>query len=478
MQENNFEKQVKQLMDDLRVNPSEPVWEYIEKRIPKSNRRRRFIAFFLLFIGLATCAYFFYNKDSLAGNLIANNNNNEALKPNNNTLHEQTVDAAKTEQPVSTDTVSRKPDAEKNTIAIASEKALKKTTSITNEHKIKNNTTEFTSTTTNETINSKENNKEESIANNEKQQSIKNETSKNEVIVNDEIKRSTATNEGINNVDSTVASTKTNLDTATSLKQNDAISAKKELKKPNNNYKKLQWGVSGFYGRSDIIEGIGIFSSDKSLAGGLSASPGANWDSVASLNYSKAIKAKSSFSLGIAVKKQVSKRSSISAGIQYTHISTQIKTGEIKDSSASFNYNNSNITTRLENFYRPGLSVSRINKYNLIQIPLLYSYQFATSKKLPLFINAGFSLTRIISSDALVYDSYNQAYYKNTNVFNKTQVTLTGGLHTNLSFIKHGTLEIGPQLQYGLTNIVKNNDAKQHLFFWGLNARYFIRNKK
>jgi hypothetical protein len=36
----------------------------VEKRIPKSNRRRRFIAFFLLFAGVTVCGYFFYNKFS------------------------------------------------------------------------------------------------------------------------------------------------------------------------------------------------------------------------------------------------------------------------------------------------------------------------------------------------------------------------------------------------------------------------------
>ena len=50
MQENEFEKKVRGLMDDLEIAPSAPVWDYVEKRIPKSNRRRRFIAFFFLLL--------------------------------------------------------------------------------------------------------------------------------------------------------------------------------------------------------------------------------------------------------------------------------------------------------------------------------------------------------------------------------------------------------------------------------------------
>jgi hypothetical protein len=42
MQEQNFEKQVKQKMEELSLTPSEPVWEKVEEQIRKKRDRRRF----------------------------------------------------------------------------------------------------------------------------------------------------------------------------------------------------------------------------------------------------------------------------------------------------------------------------------------------------------------------------------------------------------------------------------------------------
>jgi hypothetical protein len=40
MQENNFEKNVKQKLDELSLSPSEPVWQKVEAAIQKKRRRR------------------------------------------------------------------------------------------------------------------------------------------------------------------------------------------------------------------------------------------------------------------------------------------------------------------------------------------------------------------------------------------------------------------------------------------------------
>ena len=42
MQEQNFEKQVKQKMEELSLTPSEPVWKKVEEQIQKKRNRRRF----------------------------------------------------------------------------------------------------------------------------------------------------------------------------------------------------------------------------------------------------------------------------------------------------------------------------------------------------------------------------------------------------------------------------------------------------
>ena len=477
MQENNFEKQVRKLMEDLEITPREPVWEYVEKRIPKSNRRRRFIAFFLLFAGVTVCGYFSYNKFSGNSKINTYNKIVTTLEQSDKSSNENPGNKATGIQPSLIDTSTTVINSlNSKTTEVVRKEGSPESNKILSE--TKKEVKQF-------------NSKSETIfspalpvaADKKEENTLPIDNVKNETTI---ISEPTITPDSHDNTDTSNSSTaiKDNTDGTkeNTLTTNNAAPEKKELKKINTNYKKLQWGVTGFYGRSNIVQsfvdGIGISESDKSLADYGAVNPGTNLDSVASASYSKVVTAKSAYSIGFIVKKQISARSSIRTGIQYTHLKTQIKTGEAKDTSAVFNYNNSDIATRLYSYYRPGLGSTKINKYSLVQIPFVYSYQFNKGKSFPLVVDAGFSLSRVISSDALVYDSYNQAYYKNPDLFNKTQITLSGGIHTNLSFIHKGSLELGPQLQYGLTNLVKNNNTQQHLFIWGLNATYFLQRKK
>jgi hypothetical protein len=244
--------------------------------------------------------------------------------------------------------------------------------------------------------------------------------------------------------------------------------------------RKLQWGASAFYGKADIVEHLASLGDDKSyLQDGSLNSGNGGWfpgmDSVYYASQSRNVKAKAAFSMGLAVKKPLSHRSSIITGITLEYRKTEIQTGTFKDSSANFNYNNSSAYTSLSSFYRAGTGTKHINSYTLLQLPLLYSYQFNKSKRLPLTVDAGFSFARIMSSNALIYDSYNQAYYKNEDLLHKTQVHLMGGINMDFSLSGKSLLSVGPQFQYGLSSVVKNNNIRQHFFVWGLQAKYFIR---
>jgi adenylate kinase family enzyme len=50
MEQNNFEKNVQQKMDELKIAPSESVWTNVEKRIAKKDKDKKviFILFFLI----------------------------------------------------------------------------------------------------------------------------------------------------------------------------------------------------------------------------------------------------------------------------------------------------------------------------------------------------------------------------------------------------------------------------------------------
>ena len=71
MQENEFEKQVRQKTGELKLNPSDAVWQKIELRIKKEKRRRW--ALFLLPLLLIGSLY--------GGYVLFNNNNSNSITP-------------------------------------------------------------------------------------------------------------------------------------------------------------------------------------------------------------------------------------------------------------------------------------------------------------------------------------------------------------------------------------------------------------
>src|SRR3569833_2461296 len=101
MPENEFEKQVKELMEELRFSPSAPVWEKIKKRI--SEKRRRVWPIFFFFFFVATVGGYFLYADIKHANQIAVKNSNHTTTspkkeiPNNTTNQNNTQQNLRTE---------------------------------------------------------------------------------------------------------------------------------------------------------------------------------------------------------------------------------------------------------------------------------------------------------------------------------------------------------------------------------------------
>ena len=65
MQENKFERKVHSEMQELKLQPSEEVWNKVEKRIRKRDKKRGVIIIFFL-LGIALLGY--WQQDYLLGN--------------------------------------------------------------------------------------------------------------------------------------------------------------------------------------------------------------------------------------------------------------------------------------------------------------------------------------------------------------------------------------------------------------------------
>ena len=62
MEQNNFEKNIQQKLDELKIPPSDSVWENVEKTSKKQKDRKKILIFFLLFAGLASGGYFIFKS--------------------------------------------------------------------------------------------------------------------------------------------------------------------------------------------------------------------------------------------------------------------------------------------------------------------------------------------------------------------------------------------------------------------------------
>ena len=74
----------------------------------------------------------------------------------------------------------------------------------------------------------------------------------------------------------------------------------------------------------------------------------------------------------------------------------------------------------------------------------------------------------LVSSNALQYDSYNNVYFENNQLFNKIQWDAQTAILIGFPVHDHN-IEIGPQIQYSLTSLLKNsNSYPGHLVYYGL----------
>jgi len=263
--------------------------------------------------------------------------------------------------------------------------------------------------------------------------------------------------------------------------ENNSVAAAKKPAISINKAKKWQWGISTMVGRADVVESIlsAGQNADKSFLDYSNITELPVNSSRYSFNVSKQVKANASFSIGLSVKKPISKKLSLITGIEYAYHSTQIETGYRIDSNVTVRFNNS-LQNNLDvsNYYKPGNINTYNNNYQLIQIPIVIEHSLLQQKKFSVGWNTGVAIAHITSTNALVFDNFNQAFYQNKSLFNKTQLQVLGGVQVGFPAIRSYQINIGPQVQYNFSNLLKSSDyGNQHLFNYGIRASIYL-NKK
>jgi hypothetical protein len=486
MQDNDFEKQVHQKMGELRLLPSEAVWEQVEMRLHRKERRRWIIWLPLLLSGLALAGYFAINAGHLLNpKLIHAATDKSAQKKINNNVSRPTPDKLLTLNENQVASSIKRSNSEETfqkaheNISIETQTgrqrninnskqkfyypaklittAISSSTSNINKLLIKNSTASKTPQfISSDSFVDSHKNKFQQYAPEEKTDTSFNTK---EIIQDDD-------NELIQAEVKELPLTASLINTSLiSIKENPLINITNKQQHQSMGW---QWGFSFLAGRSSLTNG----TLNKIFNGPVREfSASATLSSNVVYREPYPIRASAGFSAGAFLKKNLSKMFSISIGITYTLYSTSTTVGKKVDSlllpqpSVAVNQLVSN------QYFRIGSAGSYTNKYHYIEIPVVLQTRLTRNWKLPLYWDLGFSPSRLLTSNALHFDKNRGVYFKDNQLINKAQFNIITGLPATLSLKKKFILQAGPQLQYGFSNVLANEKGSgKHFLFLGLKA--------
>jgi hypothetical protein len=431
--QNEFEKQVRQKMDELQIHPSETVWENVKVQITKPERKRWTIILLFVIAGIFLGGYWLWQPDykhKSISQLKNTGKNNQTIIENKKMNEDNHVKVTKpnpnynrgskliSSSIVTYNRSSKKPLAkfnedEKNEIVDAKTEIINDTHSEIEPV--------FTESDKNEIANA-----------NGKQDSLTSQPLTAEIKPKDETPGLSPTKHTI------------------SLKQSH----------------KWKLGVSVSAGVSGVADNFLGVGEDKSLADAYSSSPGTggvNTGSNGTAIPSKLQRA-GGFIAGDFAEKYISKTKKFSVGINYKNYSTTNRVGEKNDTTNYFRLNNSG------NKYH--------NSFNFIELPVSLKFQLWNGKKVPLFLHSGFVVSQLINSNSLQYNLTSQSYSNNNSLLNKTQIGFTTGLSASLFSKQKTTLLIGPDFYFGATSLARSGlYTKKHFSYIGLRSEIIFGKK-
>jgi hypothetical protein len=198
----------------------------------------------------------------------------------------------------------------------------------------------------------------------------------------------------------------------------------------------------------------------------------ANGPTSSGKNYVSDVRPDVSFMAGIYLQKGLSSRWTLNLGMNLHYYSTRITIGQPVSTyvpvSASLIASSLAPSAQSATAYIAGDKQNFTNHYYFLELPVNIQYQLNKSRLLPLFVEGGFSLARLMGSDALFYNSHSGVYYKDPAVLQKTQLNVSSAVMIGLPF--HGIrIQAGPQVQYGLTPLINNHSqGDQHFLYTGI----------
>ena len=501
MPENEFEKKVSSEMQELKFAPSEKVWLRVEERIRKKNKRRVFVIIFLL-AGLALLGY--WQRDNLFGekkndivktktqnednpkpsedattNSPKTLQNTEATKQNevsdgNLPTNTKETDDNTNNKAVTKKQANEKPFVSKSSNEVSENKPYlpgKKASNVSAPEKNKTKILPAQPVTTHLTdINAKISEKKDTVV--KRQDEV--DQKKQPEIKQPELKPNENTADSIKNAINPPKKNSIDIKDSASRKRSLKDSAAVVQKKPG--AKKWKWGLHFTPGISSLHE-HSFSLSDKRFADMNYQSPSTGAGMPVRRRPSE-IRPGFGFQAGGFGQTQISSRFSLSIGLQYGYYSNHFDVGNRRDSLLRFQFSS---FMDANSVYNAGNDTTTYtNHFHFVELPFRIHWQLNKNKTKPFIWSAGFTLGQLITSNAIMYDTaFGGIYYKNKNLLNKTQFSLSTDFSWTVANNKRMQWTVGPFADIHVNRLVDNQfEDKKYLHFIGIRTAVLVNQKK
>ncbi|MCY7421497.1 MAG: PorT family protein [Chitinophagaceae bacterium] len=258
------------------------------------------------------------------------------------------------------------------------------------------------------------------------------------------------------------------------------ISAILNTKKEDKKIKAGKW-MFGLYVSAGIADNVSSlpFAENKKLNdAAYSTSPNSAGSSnalpVMQFNYTASF----SGAMGAFVSRSISKRTGLSAGVNFHYYSVKTTTGNKVNIQRNVYDTLTGNSVALNEYYIPvgrnqanfGQSVSTFtNRYYFLQMPVNLTYSLNKKNAQSILISAGITPGFLLSSNTIYYNRLDRIAYVDKQQFKKFQLSAQAGISFSLINSKKYLLQAGPQFMAGLTNLSKPvYNSNQHLFYMGI----------
>jgi len=469
MQNSEFEKNVQQKMDDLKFVPADAVWEKIEAALPEKERSRRWIFFILFFIGLITASVLVWNKfndndkhTNIATQQKAAKENVVTTNPSTPILTQDTLPGnAATGTKNTAGNNKEGIQKEKITVTISTNDNLAQQVKQNKYSKVKKGRSMLSSGSFDEFLAKKDNKKfstksgttikvKKPAAAAEEDNETATELTADAVKM--PVENSIATDSVI--IDIKKAATDSVAIIKTDTTKNETNKSKKQKVR-----KKWLYGIDVAMGRSNVKSNLFKTEPVYAAMANYSASPGGGGSAAINMppNDPSAGKA---IAAGFYIEKMIHPKWSVKTGLNYMYQSNTVKTGQKVDSSIRYNFSMLGTSLYADNYYRAGNTVNHTNAFHFLELPLML--QFKVNSKLPLYVEAGPTVSWLMNSNALIYNNNTATYFSSDNMFNKLLFSLKAGAGFDIAKRSKIPFSIGYQFKYSINSVIKTNLAKQH----------------